>query len=190
MYQKVMQAPTRPLLELDGYSLRRLGSADLPFVQELYNSGSNRLLIELPEGLEAALAFLQQLEQQPWSLLMVAEHDKTPVGVAATGLTNLVSLNTFLLSMFQKPDQATLPLALYVRHMFWNFPLQRMYVQFPILDETESIATLYESVGFQREGAMRQHQAIGGTRHDVAVYGLLREDFDRFWAEKDSRLSL
>lgn len=185
-----MQAPTRPLLELDGFSLRRLAAADLPFVRDLYDSGPNRLLIDLPDTPEASLAFLQELEKQPWSLLMVALADNSPIGVTATGLTNLVSLNTFLLAMFRDPERATLPLGLYVRNMFWNFPLQRMYVQFPILNETKPIAALYESVGFQREGAMRKHQAIGGTRHDVAVYGLLREDFDRFWAEKDSRLSL
>ncbi|TMD11418.1 MAG: GNAT family N-acetyltransferase [Chloroflexi bacterium] len=183
-------APAPPLLELDGYSLQRMVTADLPFVLDLHRTGANRLLVDLPASSEESLAFLQRLEKQPWSVLVVARSNGVPIGAAATGLTNLVSLNTFLLAMFTDPAAATIPLALITRHLFWNFPLERVYVQFPLVDETGPYGQLYESVGFQREGVMRKHQAIGGERHDVIVLGLLRADFDSWWALKDPRLKL
>ena len=83
-----------------------------------------------------------------------------------------------------------MPLALFTRHLFWTFPLERLYVQFPLLDETVAYGQLYEQVGFQREGVMKKHQSIAGRRHDVAVYGLLRGDFDRWWAAHDPRMTL
>jgi hypothetical protein len=186
----VTLAPSPPLLELDGYTLQRMVTADLPFVLDLQRSGANRLLVDLPANPEESLAFLQRLEKQPWSVLLVARHNGVPVGAAATGLTNLVSLNTFLLAMFLDPAAATLPLALITRHLFWNFPLERIYVQFPLVEETRVYGQIYESAGFQREGVMRKHQAIGGERHDVVVLGLLRADFDAWWAAKDPRLAL
>lgn len=167
-----------------------MAAADLPFVFELYQVGPNRLLIDLPAEQAEAILFLQQLEKQPWSMLMVAQQGGKRIGAVATGLTNLVSLNTYLLAMFLEPAAAVMPLALFTRHLFWTFPLERLYVQFPLLDETVAYGQLYEQVGFQREGVMKKHQSIAGRRHDVAVYGLLRGDFDRWWAAHDPRMTL
>jgi RimJ/RimL family protein N-acetyltransferase len=36
---------------------------------------------------------------------------------------------------------------------------------------------LFEGVGFQREGTLRQHEYHNGIRQDVHVYGLLRDEF-------------
>jgi hypothetical protein len=185
-----VQTPTRPLLELDGFSLRRLAAPDIPFVLDLHRQGGNRLLVDLPQDGQAAMTFLQELEKQPWQMMMVASSEGKPVGVHANGLTNLVSLNTYVLAMYSDASRATIPLALYTRQIFWAFPLQRMYVQFPLLEETESYRDLYRSAGFREEGIMKKHQAIAGRRHDVAVYGLLREDFDQWWATHDPRLAL
>ena len=167
-----------------------MATPDLPFVFELYDVGSNRLLIDLPGSQEESIAFLQQLEKQPWSMLMVAEQAGNKIGALATGLTNLVSMNTYLLAMFVDPRGATTPVALFTRHLFWTYPLERVYVQFPLLDETAGYAALYESAGFQREGVMKKHQSIAGRRYDVAVFGLLREDFETWWAARDPRLAL
>ncbi|MDQ6712362.1 MAG: GNAT family N-acetyltransferase [Candidatus Dormibacteraeota bacterium] len=185
-----MPQPAPSLLELDGFSLHRMATADLPFVLDLYQIGPNRLLVDLPAAQEEAIVFLQQLEKQPWSMLMVAQQGGKRIGALATGLTNLVSLNTYLLAMFLEPAAAMMPLALFTRHLFWTYPLERLYVQFPLLDETEAYGQLYEQAGFQREGVMKKHQSIAARRYDVAVYGLLREDFDRWCTARDPRLAL
>lgn len=36
---------------------------------------------------------------------------------------------------------------------------------------------LFESVGFRKEGVLRQHELHNGVRQDMHVYGLLREEF-------------
>lgn len=36
---------------------------------------------------------------------------------------------------------------------------------------------LFESVGFAKEGVLRRHELHNGTRQDMHVYGLLREEF-------------
>ena len=148
------------------------------------------MLVDLPEETQASAVFLQELEKQPWAMLMLVESGGQPVGVIANGLTSLVSLNTYVLAMFKDPRTATIPLALYTRHMFWTFPLNRMYVQFPVIDETQPYADLYRAAGFEQEGVMKKHQAVGGRRYDVAVFGLLRQDFDDHWAARDQRLKL
>jgi hypothetical protein len=185
-----MTAPRPALLNLDGFSLRRLVPTDVDTVLKLHQTGANVHLIDLPNTTEGCLAFLRQLESQPWTQPMLSLREGEPVGVLSTGLTNLASLTTFLLAMFVDPTAATLPLALYVRHMFWQYPLQRVYAQFPLVDGIEAYADLYRSAGFQDEGVMRKHQVIGGRRYDVIVFGLLREDFDRWCAEHDQRLGL
>ncbi len=36
---------------------------------------------------------------------------------------------------------------------------------------------LFEGVGFQREGTLRQHEYHNGVRQDMHIYGILREEF-------------
>ena len=36
---------------------------------------------------------------------------------------------------------------------------------------------LFEGVGFQREGTLRQHEYHNGVRQDMHVYGILRDEF-------------
>jgi RimJ/RimL family protein N-acetyltransferase len=48
-----------------------------------------------------------------------------------------------------------------------------------ILAENRRARAVVERLGFKLEGVMRAHVRRGGRLHDVAVYGLLPEDFQR-----------
>jgi RimJ/RimL family protein N-acetyltransferase len=53
--------------------------------------------------------------------------------------------------------------------------LDRVYAEVYIFN-ARSIR-LFESVGFQREGTLRQHEYHNGARQDMHFYGLLRDEF-------------
>lgn len=53
--------------------------------------------------------------------------------------------------------------------------LDRVYAEVFTFN-TRSIR-LFEGVGFQREGTLRQHEYHNGVRQDVHIYGILREEF-------------
>ena len=163
---------------------------DVNTLIDLQGIDDNRLLLDLPQTPQGWEAMIRSLAAQAWSLPMLLLGVGQPIGVAAIGLTNLRSRNSYLLSLFATPAQSRVPLALYIRHLFWNFPLTRLYVHIPAVSELEPYLDLHQGVGFRLEGSLRQHTLIGGVRHDVTVLGLLREEFESWCQLHEKRLSL
>ena len=46
-----------------------------------------------------------------------------------------------------------------------------------VLDLNANAARLYERLGFTREGVMRAAYTLDGARRDLAIYGLLAEEW-------------
>ncbi len=50
-------------------------------------------------------------------------------------------------------------------------------VQLTVFSYNERAINLYEKLGFQREGVFREHIQRDGRRHDMILYGLLRQEW-------------
>jgi hypothetical protein len=111
-----------------------------------------------------------------------------PVGFGATTNRNLASLNVQIKCIFLDPPGAVLPLAAYVRHLFWSLALHRIYAQLPVVSGAEAYMRLFVSAGFQEEGVVRGHALVDGRPCDVAVFGVLRGEFEAWCQEHASRL--
>jgi len=178
------------IASLDGFGLRRLTTADAALALEIALAGDHPHLFDVPTSLDGCRALIDSTRAQPWGLPMLCLRDGRPAGWVITGLSNLRAMNAFLLAVFLEPSEATSALALCVRHLFWNFPLHRLYTQFPLLPAATAYRHLYTAAGFQEEGVMRQHAVVAGQSIDVAVFGLLRDDFDAWATANEPRLGL
>lgn len=74
---------------------------------------------------------------------------------------------------------------LFVRHLFDNFPLRKIYLEVPAFN----LGPLRHGVGryCELEATLRQHTYRGGTWHDLHVYALYRDGFERFRDRHDHR---
>ncbi|MEA3334681.1 MAG: GNAT family protein [Chloroflexota bacterium] len=66
-------------------------------------------------------------------------------------------------------------LALILRFAFQELNLHRIGIT--VFSYNQRAIALYESLGFQKEGAMREFVHRDGQRHDMLVYGLLRHEW-------------
>jgi hypothetical protein len=181
------QRPLPAVLELDGYAWRRATPADAPIFEGLAALEPNRILFNLPlSEKEFAVRIGSPTLGQP----MVCMHESTPVGAAATTSRNRKSLNLQLVCVFAHPGRAAVPLAVYIRHLFWTMPLHRIYVQMPLVAGADAYVSLLTSVGFVEEGVVRGHALVAGRPVDLKVMGLLRREFEAWCREHESRLSL
>lgn len=64
---------------------------------------------------------------------------------------------------------------LFFRYLFEEIHLQRIYLE--VLGSNERAIALYERIGFQKEGILRQHHFQSGQFQNVILMGLLREEF-------------
>jgi hypothetical protein len=183
-----MPVPAVP--SLDGFSLRRLTAADAVVALEITLAGDHPLLFDIPTSLDGCRALIESARARPWGLPMLCLRDGRPAGWVVTGLDNLRALNAFVLAVFLEPSEASLALALCVRHLFWNFPLHRLYTQFPLIPAAASYRQLYARAGFKEEGVMLQHAVVAGQTADVVVFGVLRDEFDEWAIANEPRLSL
>jgi hypothetical protein len=121
---------------------------------------------------------------------MLCLRGSEPIGAAATNRRNHRSMNLRLLCFFAEPARSALPLAAYVRHLFWSLPLHRVYAQLPIVVGATAYVRMLKSAGFQEEGVVRGYAVAGGRPRDLALLGLLREEFETWCRENENRLAL
>jgi hypothetical protein len=178
------------LVDLDGWSIQPFTAAETPLLTALLDQRGHRFLLDVPLDDATLRSVLMELTKSPWSLPCAVVRDDEMAGFATTALPNVRALNTGFTALFIDPAGAVVPLSMYVRHLFWSFPLHRLHAQIPDLDLTREYIDLLTAVGFVVEGRLVDHAHIAGQSFDVVALGLLRSDFEAWTAAHDPRLSL
>ena len=175
------------VLELDGYAWRPVHAEDADELDRLASRGSNRSLFNLPA---TAADFVASMGSRGFELPMLCQHGPSSFGAAFVSLRSNRNLNMMVTCFFATPEVAALALALYVRHLFWSTPFHRVHAQIPLVDGGEAYVALLTGAGLREEGVVHGHVMFGGQPHDLAVLGVLREEFEAWCREKESRLAL
>lgn len=178
------------IVELDGWTLDTFAPEEAPLLVQLLGQRGHRYVLDIPADATVIRELLAGLASQPWSLPLAIARGDDLAGFATTALPSLQSLHASVAALFVDPSSGRLPLALYLRHLFWSFPLRRVHTQIPDLDLTREYVDLLTSVGFEVEGRLRDHATVGGQTFDVVSLGLLRPDFEAWCTEHEPRLSL
>jgi len=90
-------------------------------------------------------------------------------------------VNGYLLAFFREPEAATLALAMYVRHLFWSFPVQRLYTQFPLVGTGAAYLALYEAAGSAHKELKVFTEAETGAMHCQNDNRILAHDYIADW---------
>ena len=176
-----------PVLELDGFTWRFATPADGSLLDELAGCGANRTIFNLPGSPDE---FAARVGGGGLRMAMLCVRDASAIGAAAFAARSHRDLNALLIGFFREPSTAVLPLAAYVRHLFWTLPLRRLHLQIPLVPGAADYVTLFKEAGFTQEGVVPDHALLAGRPCDVAVLGLLRTEFDAWCLTRQSRLVL
>jgi len=182
--------PTPAIVELDGWRLEPFTPNEAPLLSQLLQQRGHRYLLEVPTDEATIKLLLSEVGKHAWAMSGALIRDDELVGFGATALPNLRALHASVTALFVDPASARTPLALYLRHLFWSFPLHRLHTQIPDLDLTREYVDLLTSVGFRVEGRLVDHAHIGGQSFDVIALGLLRSDFEAWCDADEPRLGL
>jgi hypothetical protein len=186
---EIQSPPAVGLLELGDFSIRALGAEDFPTVRPLIET-TPRELFELPSTDAAFRVLLDELARKPWSLPFGCFREGEPVGICFMNVAQVKNLNAYLVALLSMPAESTVPLALYIRHAFWSFPLHRLYAHLPVSAAVSPHQQALERVGFQHEGLLIAHAVALGGPQDVMVAGLLRDEFTAWCKQNQPELAL
>lgn len=180
-------APAPAVLELDGFSWRDARSEDAEVLERLAAVGSNRPLFQLPMF---TAEFMRAPSRPGFRQSMLCYHGEKEFGAAAYGMRNMQNLNVRLTCFFTEPARAAAALAIYVRHLFWGMPVHRIHAQLPVVDAGPAYVSLLRAVGFREEGVVRAHALMRGQSCDLAVLGVVREEFEAWCQTNERRLAI
>jgi ribosomal-protein-serine acetyltransferase len=99
------------------------------------------------------------------------------VGLHAISWPNRsTSIGYWLAEEHQGLGLATAAVRAYLEYVFTTLPLGRITLSAAV-DNARSRA-LAERTGFRQEGVLRQAEVVNGRAHDLALYALLREEWE------------
>ena len=177
--------PAAPVLDLDGFNWRLATAADAPAFDELASCGANRTIFNLPASTDD---FAVRVGGAGLRMPMLGMRGTQVAGAAAFGARSHRDLHALLVGFFREPSAAVLPVATYVRHVFWSLPLRRLHVQLPLIDGADEYVSLFGRIGFVDEGILQGHALIDGQPCNVAVLGILRPEFEAWCQNHERRL--
>ncbi len=176
-------------MRLDAYSIRPLGTDDFDVVQPVL-AAVPAGVFQVPRAESGFRSFVGGLSRRPWALPFACFENRTAAGLCFMNVGQLKHLNAYLVALFLNPSSAALPLALYIRHAFWSFPLHRLYAHVPASAAAQPYVAALLNTGFKQEGVLVAHIANGDAPADVIVFGLLRDEFGSWCRDNEPRLYL
>jgi len=176
-------------MRLQAYSIRSLGLDDFSLVQPVLEAVP-RELFAVPRIDKGYRAFVAGMSRMPWAMPYVCLDGGNAAAVCFLNVPQPKHLSAFLVALLARPSEAGLPLALYIRHAFWSYPLHRLFTHVPALPDSEPYRDALLGVGFKREGVLAAHVTTEGGPRDAMVLGLLRDEFMSWCATNEPSLQL
>jgi hypothetical protein len=164
----------------DGAEIRPLTERDLAMARDLFRHSDNAVFAGSLDVESRDL--LATLQVQPWVTPMLLLQDGKVAGVALVVAADMQNRHGRLVVLSADPRLCATALALYLRHVFWSHPVNRLYTILPAgFPQAPSYINLLTGCGFVKEGRLLGHLQLNGRTLDLDVFGLLRSDFDT-WA--------
>jgi len=184
MAQKKEQFPTQPSLVGKDVYLRPPTSDDIVNAHHWFVLSEPQAQACMPVPLRSAKqaveTFQGNTDDGRQILTIVRKEDKTPVGQIAFYSYNPLNQSAAL-GVIVDPDQrrngfATDAMRVLVKYLFKHRNLNKVYAETPKFN-TAAVALL-ESIGFKKDGALRNHHYYDGEYYDQLVYSFLRFELD------------
>lgn len=164
----------RPLMESDSdllFSWRN----ELEYIK---NTKSFRL--PKHEGLEKEWVKGMMLERSNSTVFFIITVNELPVGLVQLSGIDWISRNAYFGIALCDESAKSKGYGRRVTKLVFDYAFHELNmhkISIEILDFNHNSIGLYESIGFIKEGNMREHYYWANAYHDVYLYGLLKEDY-------------
>ena len=170
--------PGAPFLRGERLTLRTVTPEDYAFLHEHGNDPAVRLGAPTPTPVsEADLAEFVETDER--SVQFLPCRDGVPVGFVflfeIEPQRDHAEIGCWIVPDEQGNGYATEAAGLCLDHAFDDRGLHRVFSQ--VFEHNDASMSVLESLGFQQEGCLREHDYIRGAYRDTCVFGLLAEEW-------------
>lgn len=174
--------PGPPFLSGDRVTLRTVEEDDVPFIQRHSNDPRVRVPMTFTGPSNEAQSqehYEEQFVEDDDSVHLLLCRDEEPVGLVMLFRINRRigwgELACWLAPEYHGEGYASEGLSLFLDHVFDQLHLHRVRAR-AIVENGPSRGIL-ESLGFEQEGILRDEKYVLGEHQDVALYGLLEDEW-------------
>jgi RimJ/RimL family protein N-acetyltransferase len=180
--------PGAVFLRGDRVTLRTLEREDVDFVHEHKNPpGVRRSFIwPYPENRDDVEEFLFEEDDGTSLLACVEGEDDDPepvgqVGFSVEDRTRAAEIGVWIARPYWGEGYGTEACERFVDYAFDERNVHRMSAR--VMDGNAGSRRIWEKLGFEHEGVLRDAEFMGGEYRDMHVYGVLEDE----WRERDDR---
>ena len=176
------------LLESDRVYLKKMSIQDdlnnyLDMVNDVKNVNMITGLGKVPLNIDDLIDFIKNYDGQ---LLGIFTKDNQHVGNIGFSNFNQISRSCsygiIMSTKFKRQGYALAGSILALNHVFQDLNLHRVYLD--VMDSNAPAIKLYEKLGFQRDGRMRDACWTQGRYHDLYMYSLLKSEYKELAIER------
>jgi RimJ/RimL family protein N-acetyltransferase len=172
--------PGSAVVRGDSVTLRTVERDDAAFVQRSSTDPEIRvpLGVRFPRNEAEVESFVEESIEGEDGLSMLVCDGETPAGIVGAKDTNRErpELVFWLVPDYQGRGYGSAAVSLLVDYLFRTFSIAGVTAR--AFETNRASIGLLESLGFQREGRLRNQRFVDGDHVDVVLYGLLREEWD------------
>lgn len=170
--------PGNVFLEGEQVELRIVEEEDLEFLRDGVNhpevrrhTGNSR-----PQNLEDEKAFFENFIQDTEDLHLLICREGEPMGIVSLKEkeepSNIAEIGIWLHPDYHGQGYGTEAVEMITEHGFKQLNYQKVYAR--AHNGNEASKSIWEKLGFEKEGQLREHVLVKGERRDLVYYGLLR----------------
>lgn len=173
--------PGAVFLEGDKLNLRTVEEEDLEFIRDTYNHPEVRKYVSnwKPQNLEQEREFFEEAVSGGEGITLVVSREEEPMGLV--GLHEMDQPNVMEIGLWLHPDFhgngfGTEAARLTVNHAFNELGAHRVKAR--AMDNNPASNRIWEKLGFEHEGKLREDMLHEGEYHDTNVYGILKHEWE------------
>lgn len=173
--------PGAVFIEGNSVNLRTVEEEDIEFIRDTYNHPEVRTYISnwTPANKEQEREFFENVVCGDEGVQLLVTHDEEPIGMI--GLQPKEQPNVMEIGLWLHPDYhgngyGTEASRLIVDHAFSELGVHRVKAR--AMDNNPGSNRIWEKLGFQKEGKLRENMLHEGEYRDTNVYGILEDEWE------------
>jgi RimJ/RimL family protein N-acetyltransferase len=174
------------ILETRRIYMQRIRNGDLKILCQWRNSQDFRKYCSVRRDKVSSALFKKELQKdfrrdRHLQMLIFLKRTNKPIGtIYSYGFKKIdgyVYITTFLSRSYRKKGYGAEAIALFLYHLFSNYPLYKIYME--IYGYNKSSLSTIANAGFSEEGRFREHRLYNGKRYDLFRYAVYKRDLSK-----------
>lgn len=168
-------------LEGENVNLTTIEEEDLEFIRDSFNHPEVRkgIWVRNPRNLDQEKEWFEEEVSDEDTVNLLISEEEQPVGTISLepqeGVKETAEIGLHIHPDYQGNGYGTEACEMLIEHGFMNFNYNKIFAK--VLADNKPSIRLWEKLGFEKEGELREHVYTRGKHRKVLIFGVLKNEW-------------